>query len=306
MIYVLLAISILLFGCSEETIEDEILEDTGSKGVLYEVKHEGNTVFLFGSLHFSTRDLQPLNKKIDEAYNSSDYLVIELDSSKINFSERNKLHRVIGMYTDGTTINENISSETYDQLLQTLTDLGLPETLIKNYRPWLITDSLKYYMLFSKGGASHDLGTDHYFLRKAATDNKEVIQLESIEDQVNIYTHLTADLQEKELRSALLELEETNEKFEELLAVWSDGDLTGISEFRKIEVEDANPNDVRAYFNAIFIERDRKMTEKIEDFLINGQGKTYFVVVGAFHLVGEESITDLLKTKGYEVKNVFE
>lgn len=289
MIYLLLAISLLLFGCSEETIEHEKLEETGSKGILYEVNHEGNTVFLFGSLHFSNRDLQPLNKKIDEAYISSDYLVIE-----------------IGMYSDGTTINETISSETYNQLLQTLADLGLPETLIKNYKPWLITNSLTYYMYFRKGGASHDLGTDNYFLQKAATDNKEVIQLESLEEQLNIYTNLTDDLQEKELRSALLELEELNGKFEELLAVWADGDLAGISEFRKIEVEDANPNDLHAYFNAVFIERDRKMTEKIEDFLNNSHGKTYFVVVGAFHLVGEESITDLLKSRGYEVKNVFE
>jgi uncharacterized protein YbaP (TraB family) len=42
------------------------------------------------------------------------------------------------------------------------------------------------------------------------------------------------------------------------------------------------------------------MTEKIEEFLTKGE--TYFIVVGAAHLVGKDGILERLKEKGYSVE----
>jgi uncharacterized protein YbaP (TraB family) len=49
-------------------------------------------------------------------------------------------------------------------------------------------------------------------------------------------------------------------------------------------------------------ERDLLMTDKIEEFLNADNGETYFVVVGALHLAGDNSIADLLETRGYSVE----
>ncbi len=43
------------------------------------------------------------------------------------------------------------------------------------------------------------------------------------------------------------------------------------------------------------------MTDKLEGFLNKDNGETYFVVVGAAHLAGDNSIVDLLQTHGYSV-----
>jgi hypothetical protein len=45
--------------------------------------------------------------------------------------------------------------------------------------------------------------------------------------------------------------------------------------------------------------RNRTMAAKIEEFL--NKGETYFIVVGAAHLVGKDGILERLKEKGYSV-----
>ena len=44
------------------------------------------------------------------------------------------------------------------------------------------------------------------------------------------------------------------------------------------------------------------MASKIEDFLKTKE--TFFVIVGAGHLVGEKGIVETLKTKGYVVEQM--
>ena len=50
----------------------------------------------------------------------------------------------------------------------------------------------------------------------------------------------------------------------------------------------------------VFYERNDAMTQKIEKFLETG--KTYFVAVGAGHLVGERGIVQQLRRKNYTVE----
>jgi hypothetical protein len=49
----------------------------------------------------------------------------------------------------------------------------------------------------------------------------------------------------------------------------------------------------------LFEDRNVKMLSKIEGYL-NSNG-SYFVIVGAGHMVGKRGLVELLKAKGYEV-----
>ena len=44
------------------------------------------------------------------------------------------------------------------------------------------------------------------------------------------------------------------------------------------------------------------MASKIEDFL--KMKETYFVIVGAGHLIGKKGIVEILKAKGYRVEQM--
>jgi len=55
-------------------------------------------------------------------------------------------------------------------------------------------------------------------------------------------------------------------------------------------------------FRKLFDERNIKMTSKIEGYL--NAGGSYFVIVGAGHLIGERGMVELLKSKGYIVEQL--
>lgn len=300
---ILLMIS-FLFGCNEQT--ETAVEDEGSKGVFYKVTYENNTAYLFGSFHFSNRSLLPLNEKIEDAYDKSDFVAVEINPRTISPSEQNSLIREIGTYTDGTTIDAHLSSDVYEKLMETLNDLDMNENLVQNYKPWLIIDTLLGEVLFNQGGVSYDLGIDHYFLNKATSDGKEIIELETLEDKFQVYKAASPELQELGLKTRLLELDKMDEIFEEEVTAWINGDIEAMTAYREFELDGADPEDSQASFDAFYLERDRNMTGKMEEFLKNGESQTYFVIVGAYHLVGEESIVDLLKTRGYDVEKVIE
>jgi uncharacterized protein YbaP (TraB family) len=52
----------------------------------------------------------------------------------------------------------------------------------------------------------------------------------------------------------------------------------------------------------LLTDRNYKMAGKIEQYLTTDN--TYFVVVGAGHLVGDEGIVRLLQTKGYKTRQL--
>ncbi|MCT8138121.1 TraB/GumN family protein [Anaerobacillus sp. CMMVII] len=299
----LLVLVIFLFGCTEKTMDQLDPKEEASKGIFYKVTHEENTVYLLGSIHIGIPALYPLADEIDAAYKASDYLAVEVNVNDLNQTEMMKLLSEIGIYNDGTTIEDHIASELYDELLQTLRNLGLQAEAVTLFKPWLVSDMVEAALL-EEAGYSSDLGIDQYFLRKAVDDNKEIISLETVKQQLDLYTLLSPESQEQALYSTLFEQETNQEKIAELMSLWTSGDIQALSKLRILEGEQSQ--DFLEYFYALTDERDLKMTEKIEDFLKNESSETYFVVVGALHLVGENSIVDLLQSRGYDVKPMFE
>lgn len=278
---VILVIISFLLGCNDQT--EAVVEEEGSKGVFYKGTYENNMAYLFGSLHFSNRSLLPLNEKIEDAYDKSDFVAVEINPRTISPSEQNRLIREIGTYTDGTTIEDHLSSQVYEKLMQTLNDLNMNENLVQNYKPWLIIDTLLGEVLFNRGGVSYDLGIEHYFLNKAASDGKEIIELETLEEKFHVYTAASPELQELGLKTRLLELDKIAEIFEEEVTAWINGDIEAMIAYREFELDGADPADSQASFEAFYLERDRNMTNKIEELLKTGESQTYFVIVGAYH-----------------------
>jgi hypothetical protein len=64
----------------------------------------------------------------------------------------------------------------------------------------------------------------------------------------------------------------------------------------------AEEKGMSSMFEKLIYKRNRDMVTKIEGFLQTKE--TYFVIVGAGHLVGERGIIELLKKKGYPVEQL--
>ncbi|MFP4542914.1 MAG: TraB/GumN family protein [Candidatus Kapaibacterium sp.] len=248
-------------------------------------------VYMLGSVHLADSSFYPLDLEIESAFNGSDVLVLELNLDKIDpFSILNK-----GMYSGDTTLSDVLSPGVYSKLAKRMTDLGLPEQAYKRMRPWFAVMTLQ--LAETKNiGYSSEYGIDLYFLKKSEKNEKVTDALETMEMQINAFMEMDAE-PDKFVAYMLEDDANSTETVQKMMNYWKNGQRDKLAEYLDgIYNEDGR---FKNFTDEILYKRNEKMADKIESFL--NTGKTYFVIAGAAHFLGEGSIIDILEKKGYKI-----
>ena len=264
-----------------------------NKNFLWKVQSETGTAYILGSIHVMKKESYPLNKKIEDAFDRSNSLAVEININDIKEKDIPKLMES-AIYHGNDTIEKHISSETYELLKKEISVSGIPLELISKQKPWLAALSLMSVKLL-KLGFDPSLGIDMHFLSKSS--EKKVIELESLESQMDLFSGFSEQEQELFLLYTLKEMEKIGPYVDRLVRAWKSGD-TGDMEMMILK-DLKKDKKLSSVYNKILFTRNKNMTSKIEGFL--KKGGTYFVVVGAAHLIGENGIIELLWDKGYIV-----
>jgi len=270
-----------------------------TKGVFYEIRSSSNIIYLLGSIHLGNEGMYPIRDEIEDAFERSDFLVVEADI--LDLSSLLKVQKAInlkGMYPKGDSIKNHISAETYNMLEEYFS----PQVLktLEMFKPWVF--------LFLISPKDIDLnpqyGVDLYFLKKAKSIKKPIIELEGIYFQIDLFSGFPEDLLETYLKLSLLEVvkDKYKQKYEEMIDAYIKGDEEKLWE---VVIKDyVEKSEYRYLYEKLFVERNVNMAEKIKEFLKDN--KTYFVIVGAGHLIGADSVIEILKKEGFEVRRVFD
>ena len=261
------------------------------------------TVYLMGSIHFADQSFYPLRAEIEQAFDRSDYLAVELDVNALDHDVYNRLISQKGLYPEGKSIKDAVSDETWQQLRQRLRQLNVSYEAVKNYKPGVLVLTMTAIQVMQMG-LDPQLGIDIHFLVKAAQQpKKQVIELETLEQQLNLFIDIPdGDLL---LKESLYSMAESESMMTDMVSYWKKGDENAMG---KLLFEDSL-NDYPAFatiYDSLFYARNQKMVSKIEQMLKQdgAAGKSYFVVVGSGHLIGNKGIVNMLKEKGYKVKRL--
>jgi hypothetical protein len=267
------------------------------KSFLWRVQSATNTVYVLGSLHLAKKEIYPLNQKIENAFDQSKILVVEANVNDIKKMDVQKLVEC-AFYPPPDTLEKHLSIETYEWVRKEINKLGISTELINKQRPWFLSMTL-VAMESLKLGLDPNLGIDKYFLSKAE-GKKKILELESLDYQIDLLSNLSDKDQELFLLYTLKDLNIMEQEVNQLTQAWISGDTQGMESILTRSVSE----DKRLYpiFEKLIYERNRKMVSTIEDFLRTKE--TYFVIVGAGHLVGNQGIIEVLKGKGYLVEQL--
>jgi len=292
----LLAIYFVAISLSSSVLIQDALSQS-QKSFLWRVQSKANTVYVLGSLHLSKKEIYPLNQKIESAFNQSDVLVVEANVNDIKKVDIQKLMES-AFYPPHDTLEKHVSPETYEWVRKETSGLGIPIEHINKQKPWFLSMTLVALETL-KLGLDPNLGIDKYFLAKAE-GKKKILELESLDYQINLLSNLSDKDQELFLVYTLRDLKIMEQEVNKLIQTWSSGDTKGMeSILTRSASEDKSLSPI---FEKLIYERNRKMVLKIEDFL--GTKETYFIIVGAGHLVGNQGIIEILRGKGYIVEQL--
>lgn len=292
----LLEILFALFLLGSSALAQGALSQS-QKSFLWKIQSKTNTVYVLGSLHYSKKEIYPLNEKIENAFGQSEILVVEADINDIKKVDIQKLVER-AFYPANDTLEKHVSPEIYEWVKKETGGLGIPLELLNKQKPWFL--ALTIVALESlKLGFDPNLGIDKYFLSKAG-DGKKILELESLDYQFNLLSDFSDKDQELFLSYTLKDLKVMEQELGKLTQAWTSGDTKAMESILTRSISE----DKRLSFilEKLVYERNRKMASKIEDFLRTRE--TYFVVVGAGHLVGGQGIIETLKGKGYLVEQL--
>lgn len=267
--------------------------------MLWKIRGDNSEVYLLGSIHVGKADFYPLADVIEETFHSSDYIVFEVDPHSLTSPDVVARIQNRGMLQDGRTLNDVLSKQVMNDLVETLSRLGLPVNSFMNLQPWFLTMVLSSMQMISLGYLP-DHGIEMYLIKNKAEQSR-ILELESIEQQIGFLEHLNG---EAFLAYTLMGFEDGKEKINQMIDAWRCGDKEELNNilFGDLESEAETDPEMQALMEKLFFERNIDMSSGIRDFLENGKGD-YFVVVGSGHLIGEKSVIDILDDQ-YEVKSV--
>lgn len=292
----------LLAGCSASKSEGV------QKHLLWKVSDSNSSIYILGSVHLADSSIYPLDTVIEETFNRSAELAVEIDMSDPSILQEIAVQTAgLGMLPDSMSL-EKMLPDSLNNAIDSLCLLwGLPLNTFSRYKPWAATMTLLSLAIMRMGYDS-DLGVDYHFLRRAHHTGKKIVSLETVEEQVWALTGegVSDSLGIFYLKTSIQEMAELEAYVEKLMDAWKSGDDSLLAVAMEMESKEGNAADSslqKQITDNIYTERNHRMAERLTAFL--AEDRKIFVVVGAAHLAGkDDNVLDLLRRRGFTVEQL--
>ncbi|MBP3412192.1 MAG: TraB/GumN family protein [Oscillospiraceae bacterium] len=299
---------------TEEALPEAEPEEKATP-LFYRVTDEsGNELWLLGTIHVGDEKTAFLPQEVYTAFDAADALAVEFDmnkSAEAMAEDENFAQMIASMmlYTDGTTAADHLDEEVYDAAVRYLKYCGEYNATAELMKVSMWETTIANAMLAGQKTLVADKGMDMRLLELAEKAGKEILNVESMESQMQMLTGFSDELQQCLLASVLASSRsEYIREVEELYAMWCQGDEAAL----KTAMVDSMsiPSDATAeekalleeYWNAMSTDRDQGMIETAKGYL--SSGKTVFYAVGLAHLLADGGLLDGLRAAGYTVELV--
>lgn len=251
-----------------------------------------NRLYLLGSVHLLPPGVVWMRPDIEDARSTSEVFVFEapLKDADVVMAAFVARH---GRLPSGKTLRDVMPAKDFDQLEQAALSVQYPPKLLASVRPWLAAVYLELYS-YLKLGYSPYYGVDRVIEHDAEARHAAFAYFESVDDQLSYFLKQSPAQELAYLRSTVKDVLSSPDLPRQLIEAWSRGDTTTLGGL--IESGMTSTPQLKAQ---LLLSRNRKWVPQIVRMLKSG--KTHFVTVGAGHLIGRDSVVDLLRRRGYHV-----
>jgi uncharacterized protein YbaP (TraB family) len=144
-----------------------------------------------------------------------------------------------------------------------------------------------------KLGLDAQSGVEQRFVTKAVADRKEILGLETLEQQLHMLADLPPKLQTEFLMQTLAEADQVEAELDKMMAAWRKGDSAALEKLL-LSIQESPQ-----IYRTLIVDRNRRWMARLNEML--GAQQDYLVVVGAMHLVGKDGVLQMLEQRGYKV-----
>jgi len=285
-----LFVVVLLVGTAAATAAEPLF--------LWQIESETATVTMVGSIHVGKPDFFPLPDVFESTFASASALAVEVDiSNPANIQKTMTLMTEKGILPKGETLEARLGDEVWTRLEEFAAERGTNLVMYSRFKPGIVAMILVMEE-YKRQGYDPELGIDKHFLDAAQAAGKEIRELETIEDQLDLFFAIDDQLDDVLMGEMLDQMEDLGSMTDQMIDMWKSGDADGLDKFLQEQIGDDEA--MIEFYRSLLDDRNVKMADKIDAWL--GEDTDVFVVVGAGHFAGEMGIVKLLEKKGWEVE----
>lgn len=262
--------------------------------ILWAVHGRQNTVYLLGSIHVLRPGDATLPEVAERAFHDSERLVMEIDMDDPGsdpLSMAGEMEQA-ALLPAGQTLRSVLGSD-YASIDEKARKAGVDLGELDAFAPWFVAMSLLEIELASRG-FSGEFGMEQTLAARAIAEHKPIEGLETAAQQFQMLATMPMPMQKRFLVMTLDESAQLDRELGELLGAWRSGDAEALARLLSVEYEEF-PD----LYRRLTVDRNRAWAGRLAALL--NERDDYLVVVGALHLVGPESVVDLLRQRGYTV-----
>lgn len=255
------------------------------------------TLYLMGSVHM-LRDGTALPESVEAIIESTKVLAVEVDTSQVD--ERTLQHAIQtrGMRTEGESTEALLPEALRPKLREALGRAGLPREAGLAMRPWVLTLVLSMDQA-ARAGFGEQHGVETRLLSRLRGSHR-VVEVEGLEAQVASLSDTPDEAYQFAIEHDLTRgPEAATAELESLVRAWETGDVAAMKAV--ILADMADPR-AAVLIDHIYRKRNAQMAEQVVSLL--AEGEPALVVLGAAHMVGEDGVPNLLRQRGFKVRQL--
>lgn len=259
---------------------------------MWEIRDDDSTIYFLGTIHLLKPDTEWKTPKLEEAINSADQLWLELPTTDPTamLGEMMGLVAKYGM-APGTPLSKDLTPDEMKTLNEAAKLAGVSAAQLNVFRPWFAALTISNSAMMRAGydpASGVDTKIEAAFKARGIKPNG----LETAEDQIKVFGGMPRSQELDYLRQTMDEYEKASTELDAMVEQWSHADLAGLEQMFVTDMMTQTPE----LYDALLTDRNASWVERIETML-KGKG-VIFIAVGAGHLIGPDSVFNMLKAKG--------
>jgi uncharacterized protein YbaP (TraB family) len=260
------------------------------KSLLWKISGNGlvHESYLFGTMHAKEKAVFNFSENFNKAFNRAETFAMEIALDSDMYTGIFNMM----MADENYNIHNYLSDAEYAKLDNWLKkEYGFKLKMFEKIKPIFL------YVMTNKAsvGMRNEPFLDEYLAKEAETKGKQVVGLETIEEQVAALDNISLEEQFKMILQSIEHQKKEEKAYEKLLQTYKKQDLDKMMKL----IQESSISEVS--YKKLIDDRNITMTQRMLPLL---KEKSTFVAVGAGHLPGEMGIINLLRKQSFIVEAV--
>lgn len=264
------------------------------KGLLWRIERQGAAPnFLFGTLHHDDEQVTRLAPQVRRAFDRSKRFAVELIDDEEAVARFRR-----AMVREEPRLDTLLGDADWPRYDERLAAHGMPRAARGHLKPWAAL------LILLRPAEPPGIVLDKLLLLEARNRGKDIVALETIDEQIAAMNDLPEDSQLALLRHAEGNYERIQQSFAALRDAYLARDLAAIWKLNRDMMaggDEIEPHNAR-FLDSLLYRRNQRFAERLMPLLDQGGA---FAAFGALHLYGPRGVPALLAARGYKVTRIY-